>query len=95
MQIEADQTVCPACGAGGLEIVAVLHHMLCAYVGPEYDFAPTADGYVCPKCRRGIVANDPACEIVGSSARCRRCNKESVMSPPAPSADQGKKLTRS
>src|SRR5262245_26460941 len=31
---------CPACGAEGLEIFPVLHHMMCAYVGPEYDFPP-------------------------------------------------------
>lgn len=40
MQIEADQSVCPACGAEGLEIFPVFHHMMCAYVGPRYDFAP-------------------------------------------------------
>ena len=78
MQIEGDQTVCPACGAGGLEIFPVLHHMMCAYVGPQYDFAPAVAGYSCPKCRRDIVSGDSACEIVGTSARCR---KEMVVSP--------------
>jgi uncharacterized protein with PIN domain len=82
MQIEPNQSVCPACGAPGLEIVPVLHHMMCAYVGPQYDFAPAATGYTCPKCRRGIVSADPACEIVGTSARCARCGKEMVVSPP-------------
>jgi len=60
MQIEADQSVCPACGAEGLEIFPVLHHMMCAYVGPQYDFAPAAAGYTCPKCRRDVVSGDPA-----------------------------------
>jgi len=83
MQIESDQTVCPACGAECLEIVPVLHHMMCAYVGPQYDFVPAATGYTCPKCRRDIVSSDPACEIVGTSARCVRCRKEMVVSPPA------------
>ena len=41
MQIEGNQSVCPACGAEELEIVPVLHHMMCAYVGPQYDFAAT------------------------------------------------------
>jgi hypothetical protein len=82
MQIDADQSTCPACGAEGLEIVPVLHHMICAYFGPLYDFVPTDNGYVCPKCRRDIVSNDPACEIVGQSARCIRCGKETVVSPP-------------
>ena len=91
MQIEWNQTVCPACSADGLEIFAVLHHMICAYVGPEYDFAPAVAGYTCPKCRRGIVSGDPACEIVGTSARCVRCRKEMVVSPSprtTPSASQ-------
>jgi hypothetical protein len=84
MQIEGCQSVCPACGAKGLEIVPVLHHMMCAYVVPQYDFAATTDGYICPKCRRAIVSGDPACEIVGTSARCVRCGKEMVVSPPPP-----------
>src|SRR3974390_2177756 len=91
MQIESDQAVCPACGARALEMSPVLHHMTCAYVGPQYDFTPTATGYACPKCGRDIVSDDPACEIVGTSARCSRCRKEMVVSPPprpAPAASQ-------
>jgi predicted RNA-binding Zn-ribbon protein involved in translation (DUF1610 family) len=84
MQIEGDQSVCPACGAEGLETFPVLHHMMCAYVGPQYDFTPAVDGYTCPKCRREIVSGDLACEIVGTSARCARCGKEMVVSPPPP-----------
>ena len=85
MQIEADQSVCPACGAQGLQIVPVLHHMMCAYVGPQYDFAPFVDGWKCPKCRRHIVSGDLASEVVGTSARCARCGKEMVLSPSGPS----------
>jgi Thaumarchaeal output domain 1 len=85
MQIESDQSVCPACGAEQLEIVPVLHHMMCAYIGPEYDFALADAGYACPKCRRAIMSGDSACEIVGTSARCVRCRKEMMVSPsPAP-----------
>jgi hypothetical protein len=80
LQIEGDRSVCPACGAG-LEFVPLLHHMICAYVGPQYDFAPAGAGYSCPKCRRHIGPGDPACEIVGTSARCVRCDKETVVSP--------------
>jgi uncharacterized protein (UPF0212 family) len=83
MQIEHGQTVCPACGAAALEFFPVLHHMLCAYIGPQYDFIPAEAGYTCPKCRRGIVSADPACEIVGTSARCLHCRAEMVVSPPA------------
>ena len=49
MQIEKGQSACPACGAEELEIVPVLHHMMCAYVGPQYDFDPAVAGYTCPK----------------------------------------------
>jgi predicted RNA-binding Zn-ribbon protein involved in translation (DUF1610 family) len=82
MQIERGQSNCPACGASGLETVPILHHLICAYVGPEYDFIPTTAGYTCPKCRRGIVSGDNTCEIVGDSARCRQCGREMVVSPP-------------
>jgi hypothetical protein len=81
MQIEEEQSACPACGAAGLEFFPVLHHMVCAYVGPQYDFAAAPAGYTCPKCRRDIVSGDQACEIVGTSARCVRCHKEMVVSP--------------
>lgn len=37
------QTLCPACGAEGLEFFPVLHHMICAYIGPQYDFAAAAE----------------------------------------------------
>jgi len=82
MQIERARSVCPACGAAALEFSPVLHHMIRAYVGPLYDFAATADGYTCPKCRRDIVSGDQACEILGESARCGRCSKEMVVFPP-------------
>jgi hypothetical protein len=80
MQIGLDQTTCPACGAAQLEIGPLLHHMICAYVGPQYDFVSTASGYRCPKCRRDIVSNDPACEILGMSARCAQCPLEMLVS---------------
>jgi predicted RNA-binding Zn-ribbon protein involved in translation (DUF1610 family) len=81
MQIEGEQSVCPACGAAGLEFFPVLHHMICAYVGSVYDFAATLNGYTCPKCQRDIVSGDQACEIVGKSARCPQCRKEIVVLP--------------
>jgi hypothetical protein len=84
MQIDRDRSTCPACGAAGLAYVPVLHHLICAYVGPQYDFIPTDTGYACPKCRRAIVSGDQACEIVGTSARCGHCGREMVVSPPSP-----------
>ncbi|HJS62080.1 MAG TPA: hypothetical protein VJ800_10040 [Pseudolabrys sp.] len=84
-QIEAGQSACPACGAA-LAFFPVLHHMICAFVGPQYDFAAAGDGCTCPKCRRDIVSGDASCEIVGTSARCARCGKEFVVSPPTVAA---------
>ena len=81
-QIEASQTVCPTCSSA-LEFFPVLHHMICAYVGPEYDFTSAAAGYTCPKCLRPIVSGDHACEIVGTSARCIQCRNEMLVSPSA------------
>ena len=86
MQIEIDQLRCPVCRVSALQHAPVLHHMLCAYIGPQYDFEPAAAGYLCPKCRRPIVSGEFACEIVGMSARCIRCGKETVVSPPPPDA---------
>ena len=85
-QIEGAQSACPACGAVGLEFFPLLHHMICAYVGPQYDFDPAVVGYGCPKCRRKIVSGDPTCEVVGTSARCVRCRKEMVVSSSVSSA---------
>jgi hypothetical protein len=83
MQIEAGETQCPACGGADLEFVGVMHHLICAYVGPEYDFAVIDAGLVCPKCRRQVGEKSEA-EIVGTSARCRSCRAEIVVSPPPP-----------
>jgi predicted RNA-binding Zn-ribbon protein involved in translation (DUF1610 family) len=55
--------------------------MVCAFVGPSYDFVEKEAGYTCPKCRRDIVSGDETCEIVGASARCANCFKEMVVSP--------------
>jgi hypothetical protein len=81
MQIAMDHPVCPAC-RGRAEFSPVLHHMICAYVGPGYDFTEAGESHVCPKCRREIVSG--TCEIVGTSARCERCRREMVVTPPAP-----------
>ncbi|PZV34621.1 hypothetical protein [Mesorhizobium kowhaii] len=81
MQIEADQSVCPECGAARLVFSPVVHHMLCAYVGPQFDFAETPAGLTCPKCRRELRASEA--EIVETSARCANCHAEMMVSPPA------------
>lgn len=82
MQINAAQSSCPDCDAV-LEFFPVLHHMVCAYVGPQYDFDVVPDGLDCPKCGRLIAPHDAACEIVGLSARCPQCLLEMPVSPAA------------
>jgi hypothetical protein len=81
MQVDSGHSVCPSCQRTGLEYFPLLHHMICAYVGPQYDFASAAIGLTCPKCRRVIASGDRACEIVGVSARCSRCHAEMPVSP--------------
>jgi len=83
VQIEADQSYCPVCKAARLEGYPVLHHMICAFIGPSYDFVEKGAGYICPKCRRKIVSGDGTCEIVGASARCANCFSEMLVSPAA------------
>jgi predicted RNA-binding Zn-ribbon protein involved in translation (DUF1610 family) len=80
MLIQKSPSVCSDC-ATRLAVFPVLHHMICAYVGPSYDFPEIETGFRCPKCERSIVSNDPACEIVATSSRCPRCGKETVMPP--------------
>ena len=87
MQIETEQSACPACGATRLQIAPVFHHMLCAYIGPQYDFFPAPAGYTCPKCRRDIGPRNMACEIVGTSALCTACGREMIVSPPSRRAE--------
>jgi len=81
VQIRADQSLCPVCKSARLELFPILHHMICAFVGPTYDFVEKEAGYTCPKCQRDIVSCDETCEIVGASARCADCFKEMVVSP--------------
>ncbi|MBV2183698.1 MAG: hypothetical protein KUL88_04040 [Rhizobium sp.] len=78
MQVDEGDTVCPRCG-GRLEIFPVIHHMLCAYVGPEYDFPGASDDRTCPKCRRQLVRHDA--EILGECARCMSCAAEFSVFP--------------
>ncbi|MCA1413915.1 hypothetical protein I6F30_22600 [Bradyrhizobium sp. NBAIM20] len=82
MQVESDQTKCPICNTKGLQHFPILHHMICAYVGPKYDFGLSDSAYSCPKCDRQIASNDAACEIVGLSARCLGCGSEMIVTPP-------------
>jgi predicted RNA-binding Zn-ribbon protein involved in translation (DUF1610 family) len=63
--------------------------MVCAFVGPSYDFVEQAAGYACPKCQREISSGDETCEIVGTSAQCPNCFEEMVVSPTTFAPDSG------
>ena len=67
---------CPFCDSALIERVPVMHHMLCAYVGPLYDFGVTDETYTCPKCRLRLNEEADDGEIVGYSYRCQECGLE-------------------
>ena len=74
----AIRPICPVCWADDIVTASVVHHMICAYVGPDYDFEGDA-GYRCPKCLRALHDHDRCAEIVGESARCQRCGAEFIV----------------
>ncbi|MBB4038758.1 DNA-directed RNA polymerase subunit RPC12/RpoP [Microvirga flocculans] len=76
MPAEGARPACPFCGAAASRVVPVIHHMICAYVGPEYDFEREEKGYRCPKCRRPLRDEAQDWEAVGASAQCSRCHAE-------------------
>lgn len=67
---------CRTCGAGSLTRHPVVHHFLCAYVGPRYDFAGPDDGLICPKCRLTLLGSGEDNEIIGYCTRCPDCGRE-------------------
>lgn len=69
-------TACRTCGCEGLTRHPVIHHFLCAYVGPRYDFVMEEDALACPKCRLALSPAGDDNEIVGYSTRCPACGRE-------------------
>ena len=47
-----------------LGTVDMIHHMLCAYVGPVSDFEKSSSDDVCPKCRRILKSGAGDWEIM-------------------------------
>ena len=78
MRPGATRITCPVCRTEDAEIHAIVHHLICAYVGPDYDFE-VEEGYRCPKCLRALRDHDPHAEIVGDGARCRLCGTEFIV----------------
>jgi len=53
--------------------------MICAYIGPDYDFIGSGDDRHCPKCRRRLLGPGRDWEIVAASLLCRTCGREVVV----------------
>lgn len=71
--------ICDRCGQPDMDIHNVLHHLACAYVGPEYDFKLNeSHSLMCPKCLNSLEVENKDWEIVGRSYRCGACANEDV-----------------
>lgn len=70
---------CRKCGSRTLSTHPVLHHFICAYVGPSYDFSPGERGALCPKCKRYLTLQGTDWEIVGDSNLCKDCEDERML----------------
>lgn len=70
---------CNKCGADAGAQYPVLHHFICSYVGPEYDFAKQTVGKLCPKCNRLITDDGKDWEIIGDCQFCTQCGDESMV----------------
>jgi len=74
---------CPKCSSANLKAENLVHHFVCAYVGPEADFAkPDTDMLTCPKCDRtlrhiGVDYDKPS--RVYSCRECKNNFQDSVM----------------
>ena len=69
-------SACTKCQSKRLRCVNVIHHYLCAYVGPEYDFKVSAGELICPKCARRIDLTPDTWEVIGHSLFCEECRFE-------------------
>lgn len=67
---------CPTCHADAGPPHRVLHHFLCAHVGPDYDYVSDGKVLVCPKCRRPLMTEREDYEVIGASYRCPACGRE-------------------
>lgn len=72
--------ICPKCHFEATFVEPVIHHFLCAYVGPTSDFAAYDDGACCPKCSHKISKTSDDWEPIGFSLTCRSCGHQSIAS---------------
>lgn len=72
---------CPKCESTDLVTENLIHHFVCAYVGPEHDFL-SGDYMVCPKCNRllrhiGVDYDKPS--LIYNCRNCANLFQEPVM----------------
>ncbi|MFB6319526.1 hypothetical protein [Saccharicrinis sp. FJH54] len=73
--------LCPSCTSAQLKAENIMHHFVCAYVGPESDFV--VDGsLVCPKCKKvcrhiGVDYDKPS--VAYECQDCKQFFQEPVM----------------
>ena len=76
---DVSERPCRRCGAADVRTFNVLHHLVCAYVGPEYDFKLNENNVlICPKCLCPLRTGDKDWEMMGRSYRCEACSYEDV-----------------
>jgi len=69
--------VCKNCYSDEVSSFPIIHHYLCAYIGPSYDFLKTQTGYQCPKCQRNLQKEEGYdWENVGQVQKCQSCGNE-------------------
>ncbi|MBN2011252.1 response regulator [candidate division KSB1 bacterium] len=64
--------ICPNCNSIDIELVDLIHHFRCAYIGPEKDFRHGLD-YVCPKCSQTLRHIGVDYEKPSRSYQCKTC----------------------
>jgi rubredoxin len=69
---------CRKCGSAKVEGFSTLHHYLCSYVGPQYDFGKIEESIVCPKCKLALKKEFKDWELVGFCRKCLSCGDEII-----------------
>lgn len=85
--------ICPECSSSNIELIQMIHHFRCGYVGPEHEFINEKGTLTCPKCSYKLLSvgkdyekpaevfNCLSCDWSGSETmtmgRCIVCNNSS------------------
>ena len=64
--------ICPNCGSVRIEMVDLIHHFRCAYIGAEKEFRHGLD-YICPKCSHTLRHIGVDYEKPSRSYQCNTC----------------------